>query len=90
MILKLQRPNTSTSILLLVLFFITACTSKKEIDWTDNGDQFVDLKEIIPSVQLDIRYYTKNNFIGSRIDGYDAPKCLLTRDAALALKNVQK
>jgi D-alanyl-D-alanine dipeptidase len=73
-----------------VLFFITACTSKKEIDWTDNGDQFVDLKEIIPSVQLDIRYYTKNNFIGSRIDGYDAPKCLLTRDAALALKNVQK
>lgn len=90
MILKFQRPNTSTSILLLVLFFITACTSKKEIDCIENNDQFVDLKEIIPSIQLDIRYFAKNNFIGSRIDGYYEPKCLLTRDAALALKNVQK
>jgi D-alanyl-D-alanine dipeptidase len=46
--------------------------------------------EFIPSVRLDIRYYMANNFVGSRIDGYDAPKCLLTTEAAVALGKVQE
>ena len=54
-----------------------------------NG-RFVDVKEVIPSVLLDIRYYGPHNFVGERIDGYNAPKCLLTREAAAALANVQK
>ena len=76
--------------MLAVVILLNACSGRKEVDWIKNDDEFVDIKEIIPSVQLDIRYYTKNNFVGSRIDGYDAPKCLLTRETALALKNVQK
>jgi D-alanyl-D-alanine dipeptidase len=51
---------------------------------------FVDVKEVIPSIQLDIRYFGSHNFIGERIDGYNAPKCLLTREAAAALTKVQK
>ncbi|HYA14390.1 MAG TPA: M15 family metallopeptidase [Syntrophales bacterium] len=51
---------------------------------------FVDVKEMIPSIQLDIRYYSSHNFVGGRIDGYNAPKCLLTKEAAAALANVQK
>ena len=90
MLPKLRLTGASASILLVLVIFITACTIRKEIDWFANNDQFVDIKEVIPSVQLDIRYYTHNNFIGSRIDGYDAPKCLLTREAALALKYVQE
>jgi len=90
MLPKHRVTHTSASILLVLVSFITACTSRKEIDWSANSDQFVNIKEVIPSVQLDIRYYTHNNFIGSRIDGYDAPKCLLKRDAALALKHVQE
>ena len=53
-------------------------------------DGFVDVKEVIPSILLDIRYYSPHNFIGERINGYNAPKCLLTKEAASALANVQK
>jgi zinc D-Ala-D-Ala dipeptidase len=51
---------------------------------------FVDVKKTIPSVQLDIRYSGQHNFVGERIDGYHAPKCILTRQAATALARVQQ
>lgn len=50
---------------------------------------FVNLTEIDPSILLDIRYATPHNFVGRRIQGYLAPKCLLTRQAADALKKIQ-
>ncbi len=51
---------------------------------------FVDIKEVIPEIQLDIRYCGAHNFVGERVDGYLAPKCILTNEAAEALLNVQK
>lgn len=53
-------------------------------------DAFVDIGRVIPSAFLDIRYATANNFTGKPVRGYDAPKCLLTRQAADALAEVQK
>ncbi len=50
----------------------------------------MDVKEVIPSIVLDIRYDTPHNFIGRPIRGYLAPKCYLTREAASALKEVQE
>ena len=41
-----------------------------------------------PGMQLDIRYHGDNNFVGRPIDGYDAPRCLLTAQAAEALGRV--
>ncbi|WP_028894177.1 M15 family metallopeptidase [Syntrophorhabdus aromaticivorans] len=58
--------------------------------WAGPPAGFVDLKEVVPSVVLDIRYEGPHNFIGERVNGYDAPKCLLTKKAAEALKEVQK
>ena len=49
---------------------------------------FVILSELIPDVVLDIRYYSDYNFVGERIDGYNAPVAMLTREAAEALKAV--
>ena len=37
-----------------------------------------------------MRYYTANNFVGERIEGYLAPRCILTKEAAEALKKVQE
>ena len=51
---------------------------------------FVDIREIIPQIELDIRYYGSHNFLGERVDGYLAPKCILTKEAAQALLNVQR
>ena len=51
---------------------------------------FVDAKQAIPAIVLDIRYHSAHNFVGRPVDGYLAPKCILTRQAAAALKQVQK
>ncbi len=53
-------------------------------------DSFVNVKTFIPSIQLDIKYHTEDNFVGTPIDGYTSPHCLLTREAAEALLKVQK
>ena len=49
---------------------------------------FVLLGEFIPSIVQEVRYYSSYNFIGERIDGYEEPCVLLTREAARALKAV--
>lgn len=50
---------------------------------------FVDIKTIAPEVTVEARYFGYHNFVGTKIDGYNAPKCLLAKKAAEALKNVQ-
>ncbi len=47
---------------------------------------FVEIAEVVSDVILEIRYYSTFNFIGDRIDGYNEPTALLTREAADALK----
>lgn len=49
---------------------------------------FVRLAEAVPDVILEMRYYSTYNFVGARIDGYEAPVALLTRETAAALKPV--
>ncbi len=51
-------------------------------------NNFVDIQQIIPQIQIDMRYYTNHNFVGRKIDGYLSPTCLLTKEAATALKSV--
>lgn len=46
---------------------------------------FVLLTDIVPDAVLEIRYYSTYNFVGTRIDGYEAPVAILTREAAEAL-----
>ena len=52
-------------------------------------EDFVSLQRIDATVALDLRYAGSNNFVGERIDGYEAALCLLTRAAAEALARVQ-
>ena len=49
---------------------------------------FVLLGEAVPRIVQEIRYYSAYNFIGERIDGYEEPCALLTKEAARALKSV--
>ncbi|MCR5806389.1 MAG: M15 family metallopeptidase [Oscillospiraceae bacterium] len=49
---------------------------------------FVVLSDLVPSVIQEIRYHSSYNFIGDRIDGYEEPVALITREAARALKTV--
>ena len=56
--------------------------------FSDKADGFVSIGEVIPDLILEIRYYSTFNFIGDRIDGYEQPVALLTREAASRLKEV--
>ena len=49
---------------------------------------FVLLADYVPNIVQEIRYHSTYNFIGERIDGYEDPCALLTKEAARALKEV--
>lgn len=53
-------------------------------------EDFVDISLEIPGIATDVKYFTGKNFMGEKIDGYNAPIILLTRKAATALGRVQK
>ena len=55
---------------------------------TMNSSGFVVLSEQVPGIIQEIRYHSTYNFIGERIDGYEEPVALLTKEAARALKTV--
>ncbi len=83
------------------LFSMSACSSKKQDDSGQNGEAtpadkttpeadasgFVLLADVVPDAIQEIRYYTTYNFVGDRIDGYEQPVSLITREAGEALAN---
>ena len=46
---------------------------------------FVLLADKVPGIVQEIRYYSTYNFIGERINGYEEPCALITKEAARAL-----
>ncbi len=71
--------------------FLTSCSDSSDraaISATDDDSQFVTLTDVVPDAILEIRYYGTYNFVGTRIDGYEEPTALLTRQAADSLRAV--
>src|SRR6266404_3626513 len=52
--------------------------------------EFIDAATAVDGLVVDMRYFGADNFVGTRIDGYEAPRCLLTRRAAVALSAAQR
>ena len=86
----MNRKSLLTLTSLLIIFIILPLLSSDYCCESSMPEGFLDVKEVIPSIQLDIRYYGSHNFVGERINGYNAPKCLLTKESAMALAKVQK
>lgn len=51
---------------------------------------FVDIQQVDSSIVVDIRYFSSDNFVGERIDGYTAAKAISTQKTAQALADVQQ
>lgn len=51
---------------------------------------FVELSEYAPEVLQEVRYATTYNFLGARVDGYEQPCALMTRQAARALRSAAR
>ena len=66
----------------------TTTTAPDGVKLSDDASGFVLLAQAVPDAILEIRYYSTYNFVGERIDGYEQPVALLTREAAAALKAV--
>ncbi len=76
-------PALALAIILLCTF---AAVAEDDVTLSDDASDFVLLAEAVPDAILEIRYYSTYNFVGDRIDGYEQPVALLTREAAAALK----
>lgn len=49
----------------------------------------VDIRTWVPDIVQDIRYARTENFVGTAIAGYEAPRCYLLQPAAQALQRVE-
>ena len=73
-------------VLALCLAVITAAYAENVNPGDSSG--FVYLAEAVPDAILEIRYYSTYNFVGERINGYERPVAMLTKEAAKALREV--
>ena len=66
-----------------------SCNDKDAVTTPEmNSTDFVNITDVVPDAILEIRYFGTYNFVGTRIDGYEQPTALLTRQAADSLKAV--
>lgn len=68
----------------LSFFSSFICAQEKSIP-----SDFVYVKDIIPNVSLEMRYFGSHNFTGRPIRGYEKPVAILTKRAAFALQQVE-
>ena len=73
--------------LLLVNFITPVRAESRNVNPLDSSG-FVVLSDVVPDIIQEIRYYSTYNFVGERITGYYEPCALMTKEAALALKEV--
>lgn len=73
----------------LMLQIWTGATGFAATSITDSTG-FVVLTDVVPDAIMEVRYYTLYNFIGDRVRGYEEPVALVTREAAEALREVNK
>ncbi len=66
----------------------TVTTDEEGYTLSNDSSDFVLLSEAVPDAILEIRYYSTYNFVGDRIDGYEEPVALITKEAGEALREV--
>lgn len=74
-------------ILYFIIAFVLVAFSSRDISNLPKG--FVYVRDIIPDLDVELRYFSKNNFVGDTINGYNANILILTKPTAEALKKVQ-
>lgn len=52
-------------------------------------EDFVYLLDLEPSIKIELRYFSNNNFIGQPIDGYHRSTIIVSKPTAIALQKVQ-
>ena len=69
-----------------IVFFSLFLTS---LAYSQLPEGFVYVKDVAPTIEVDLRYNSSNNFLGKRVNGYHNNCLILTEAAALALVKVE-
>nr|WP_245480772.1 M15 family metallopeptidase [Mesorhizobium sp. M1E.F.Ca.ET.041.01.1.1] len=83
-----RQPWLGAATILATLALLPAISVPARADPLPAG--FVRLADVDPTIRQDIRYAGIKNFLRRKVDGYEAPACILTEQAAKALSSVQK
>jgi len=77
----------------LVMLASAGCASSPQMAvapaTTPEAAGLVDLRTLVPDIDLDMRYAGNNNFTGARVDGYGGPRCYLLEPAAQAIQRAE-
>lgn len=74
-------------VLLLAFAILTFAFTVQETSPLPEG--FVYVKDVITDLDVELRYFSTNNFVGDTIEGYKGNRLILTKQSAEALKRVQ-
>lgn len=80
----MNKMKLATKNLLILIFLINSTTLFSQIP-----EGFVEIRDVIPDIVIDLRYFSNHNFLGRRVSGYEADKCYITKAAADSLAKVQ-
>ena len=80
----MKLAGAAASLTALCACSTTGAGAKKAAEADASG--FVLLADAVPDAIQEIRYYSTYNFVGERIDGYEQPAALITREAGAALR----
>ncbi|MGN0163226.1 MAG: M15 family metallopeptidase [Candidatus Ornithomonoglobus sp.] len=90
--MKKELKSFISCVMVVFMLVVSGCTAPADKAankaQSDGSEGFVLLAEAVPDVIQEIRYYSTYNFVGERIDGYEEPCALITKEAAAALKEV--
>ena len=74
----------------LILLFLIVASLGFTLNQEKLPEGFNYIKDVIPTVKVELRYYGAHNFMGVPVDGYNSEAAILSSDAVAALKKVQK
>ena len=90
--MNMKRISLFVTALCALCVMAVSCKSAQDMarvkDKTMDYSQFVNITDVVPDAILEIRYFSTYNFVGARIDGYEEPVALMTRQAADSLRAV--
>jgi D-alanyl-D-alanine dipeptidase len=88
MIERTPKSSSAFRYALGMVLLALACTQTAQAQ--QRPADFVDAATVVPGLIVEMRYAGSHNFTGRPVDGYLAPHCLLTREAAAALAEVAR
>jgi zinc D-Ala-D-Ala dipeptidase len=88
--MPIRADRLKFSLALIASFGAQAALAQQPQATEDRPASFVDAATVVPGLVVDMRYAGPHNFTARPVDGYQAPHCLLARQAAAALAEVAR